>query len=226
MALRGLVKSVFDRTAAALALIVFLPLMLTIALWIKSTSPGPVLFRQMRVGRGSRPFTLLKFRSMTCTASRSAANITPRGDPRVTPVGRTLRRWYLDELPQLINVLRGDMSFVGPRPETPEFAAELRPDEQALFTVRPGLVGASTLAFMDEADLLAAAEDPVAYYRTTLLHLRAQCDLEYLARQSLGRDIGVLVRQVVAIFRENGAHGTIERPPGSSVPGQGTNASL
>jgi lipopolysaccharide/colanic/teichoic acid biosynthesis glycosyltransferase len=199
---RHLAKSAFDRTVSAIALITLAPAMLVIALCIKATSRGPVLFRQLRIGKDAHPFTLLKFRSMSCTADPTAANVTPRGDPRITPVGRVLRRWYLDELPQLLNVLRGDMSLVGPRPETPEFVAELLPHERALLAVRPGLVGAATLAFMDEPDLLAAADDPVTYYRTTLLHERARCDLEYLSRATLSSDIAVLIRQLAAIFRQ------------------------
>jgi lipopolysaccharide/colanic/teichoic acid biosynthesis glycosyltransferase len=198
----GLAKVVFDRTVSAIALIVLAPLLLTIAVLIKAASPGPVLYRQVRIGKDARPFTLLKFRSMVVAADQLAGNVTPRGDPRITPVGRVLRRWYLDEFPQLLNVLRGDMSLVGPRPETPEFVAELLPHELGLLAVRPGLVGASTLAFMDEADLLAESEDALTYYRTTLLHQRARHDLEYLARRSLGADIAVLIRQIAIIFRD------------------------
>jgi lipopolysaccharide/colanic/teichoic acid biosynthesis glycosyltransferase len=197
---RILAKTMFDRVVSAIALIVLAPLMLAIAVWIKLASPGPILFRQVRIGKDARPFTLLKYRSMTPGADRLADNVTPRDDPRITRVGRALRRWYLDELPQLMNVLRGDMSLVGPRPETPEFVAELLPHELKLLEVRPGLVGASTLAFMHEADLLAEAEDPLTYYRTTLLHERVRCDLEYLSRQSLRTDIAVLIRQAVAIL--------------------------
>jgi lipopolysaccharide/colanic/teichoic acid biosynthesis glycosyltransferase len=197
----GLAKVVFDRTVSTIALIVLAPLLLAIAVLIKAASPGPVLYRQVRIGKDARPFTLLKFRSMVVAADQLAGNVTPRGDPRITPVGRVLRRWYLDEFPQLVNVLRGDMSLVGPRPETPEFVAELLPHELGLLAVRPGLVGASTLAFMDEADLLAESEDPVTFYRTTLLHLRARHDLEYLARRSLCADIAVLIRQIATIFR-------------------------
>jgi len=197
---RILAKTMFDRVVSAIALIVLAPLMLAIAVWIKLASPGPILFRQVRIGKDARPFRLLKYRSMTPGADRLAGNVTPRDDPRVTRVGRALRRWYLDELPQLMNVLRGDMSLVGPRPETPEFVAELLPHELKLLEVRPGLVGASTLAFMHEADLLAEAEDPLTYYRTTLLHERVRCDLEYLSRQSLRTDIAVLIRQAVAIL--------------------------
>jgi lipopolysaccharide/colanic/teichoic acid biosynthesis glycosyltransferase len=197
---RILAKTMFDRVVSAIALIVLAPLMLAIAVWIKLASPGPILFRQVRIGKDARPFTLLKYRSMTPGADRLSDNVTPRDDPRITRVGRALRRWYLDELPQLMNVLRGDMSLVGPRPETPEFVAELLPHELKLLEVRPGLVGASTLAFMHEADLLAEAEDPLTYYRTTLLHERVRCDLEYLSRQSLRTDIAVLIRQAVAIL--------------------------
>jgi lipopolysaccharide/colanic/teichoic acid biosynthesis glycosyltransferase len=197
----ALAKAVFDRTVSAIALIILAPLLLVIAVSVKATSRGPVLYRQVRIGMDARPFTLLKFRSMVPGADQLAGNVTPRGDPRVTPVGRMLRRWYLDEFPQLVNVLRGDMSLVGPRPETPEFVAELLPDEVGVLDVKPGLVGASTLAFMDEADLLAESDDPLSYYRMTLLHLRARCDLEYLARRSFRADIAVLIKQIIAIVR-------------------------
>ncbi|HZC51684.1 MAG TPA: sugar transferase [Mycobacterium sp.] len=210
----ALAKEAFDRVVSGIALILLAPFMAMIAIWIKATSPGPVLYRQVRIGKDGRPFALLKFRSMVPGADRIAANITPRGDPRVTPVGRVLRRWYLDELPQLLNVVRGDMSLVGPRPETAEFAAELLPHECTLLTVRPGLVGASTLAFMNEADLLAEANDPVTYYRTTLLHERAQRDLEYLKRRSLPSDIAILFRQLSAIFRQRPSN---SKPSSSAV---------
>jgi lipopolysaccharide/colanic/teichoic acid biosynthesis glycosyltransferase len=138
---------------------------------------------------------------MVVGADRLAANVSATGDPRVTRVGRVLRKTYLDELPQLVNVLRGDMSLVGPRPETPEFVAHYTPDERRVLTVRPGLAGPSTLAFMDEADLLAAAPDPVSFYVTTVLHDRVRTDLAYLERRSIGYDVGLLVKQVLAIVR-------------------------
>jgi lipopolysaccharide/colanic/teichoic acid biosynthesis glycosyltransferase len=130
-----------------------------------------------------------------------AANVSATGDPRVTRVGAFLRKSYLDELPQLVNVLRGDMSLVGPRPETPEFVALYSPEERRVLTVRPGLAGPSTLAFMDEADLLATAPDPVAFYTTTVLHDRVRADLAYLERRSIGYDIRLLGAQVLSIVR-------------------------
>jgi lipopolysaccharide/colanic/teichoic acid biosynthesis glycosyltransferase len=134
-------------------------------------------------------------------ADRMSANVSPADDPRVTRLGRFLRRWYLDELPQLCNVLRGDMSLVGPRPETPEFVALLAPEERRVLTVRTGIAGPSTLAFMDEADTLASALDPVAYYRATMVHDRVRADLAYLNHRSLAYDVGLLVRQAAAIAR-------------------------
>jgi lipopolysaccharide/colanic/teichoic acid biosynthesis glycosyltransferase len=194
-------KRAFDVAVSAAAIVLLLPVLVVIAVAIRLDSPGPVLFRQQRVSRGGGLFRLLKFRTMVVDAERLAPNVSASGDPRVTRVGRFLRRSYLDELPQLFNVLRGDMSLVGPRPETPEFVALFTPDERRVLTVQPGLAGPSTLAFMDEDELLAAADDPVAFYRTRLLHDRVQADLTYLERGSIGYDIRLLCSQVLAILR-------------------------
>jgi lipopolysaccharide/colanic/teichoic acid biosynthesis glycosyltransferase len=155
----------------------------------------------VRVGRHGRRFEVYKFRTMVDGADRLAANVSPDGDPRVTRVGRVLRAWYLDELPQLLNVLKGDMNLVGPRPETPEYVALYTPAERRVLEVKPGLAGPSTLGFMDEADRLAGVEDPAAHYASVLVHERVRLDLEYLERRSLGYDIGLLFRQVAAILR-------------------------
>jgi lipopolysaccharide/colanic/teichoic acid biosynthesis glycosyltransferase len=194
-------KRAFDVAVAAAALVLLVPVLLVIALAVKLDSPGPVLYRQRRVSRGGRLFRLYKFRTMVADADRLAPNVSATGDPRVTRVGRLLRRTYLDELPQLLNVLLGDMSLVGPRPETPEFVALFTPEERRVLDIRPGLAGPSTLAFMDEADLLASADDPVAYYTTTVLHDRVRADLAYLERRSIGYDIRLLCSQVLAIAR-------------------------
>jgi len=193
-------KRLFDIVVSAVALLMLAPVLLAIALaeWM---SLGPVLYRQQRVTLYGERFEILKFRTMVVGADRMSANVSPTGDPRVTPLGRFLRRWYLDELPQLLNVLRGDMSLVGPRPETAEFVALLAPEERRVLTVRTGIAGPSTLAFMDEADILAAAADPVAYYETTMLHDRVRADLAYLDHCSLAYDLGLLFRQVVTILR-------------------------
>jgi lipopolysaccharide/colanic/teichoic acid biosynthesis glycosyltransferase len=194
-------KRSFDLLVAGAALVALAPVLLAVAVAVRVGSPGPALFRQVRVGLGGRPFVLLKFRTMVVGAERMAANVSAEDDPRVTRVGAFLRRWYLDELPQLVNVVRGDMSLVGPRPETPEYVALMDAAERRVLTVRGGLAGPSTLAFMDEARLLAAADDAEQYYVTTLLHSRVREDLRYLELRSWRYDMCLLVRQLVAILR-------------------------
>jgi lipopolysaccharide/colanic/teichoic acid biosynthesis glycosyltransferase len=193
-------KRLFDLVVSAVALLALAPLLLAIMLaeWL---SLGPAFYRQQRVTLYGERFEILKFRTMVVGADRMSANVSPAGDPRVTRLGRFLRRWYLDELPQLYNVLRGDMSMVGPRPETVEFVALLPPEERRVLTVRTGIAGPSTLAFMDEADILAAAPDPVAYYKTTMVHDRVRADLSYLDHCSLAYDLELLFRQVFTILR-------------------------
>ena len=190
-----------DRVVAALALVVLSPVLALIAVVVRLSSPGPVIYRQVRVGQGGAPFRILKFRTMVDGADRLAANVSPAGDPRITPAGRVLRSWYLDELPQLVNVVRGDMRLVGPRPETPEYVAMYTPEERRVLLVKPGLVGPSTLGFMDEAVQLAATGDPAGHYEAVLLHERVRLDLEYLDRRSAATDIQLLFRQVIAIVR-------------------------
>lgn len=195
-------ESVLHRSIAALALLLLAPSLLVIAVAIRLGSPGPVLFRQQRVGRDGRLFEIYKFRTMVDGAHLLAANVSPEGDPRITRVGRLLRAWYLDELPQLANVLKGDMALVGPRPETPEFVARYSPEERAVLSVRPGLAGPSTLAFMDEAEILGDTADAGHHYTTVVMHERVAADLRYLNERSLTYDLRLLCRQVVAIIRK------------------------
>lgn len=194
-------RELLDRTVALVALLVLAPVLLLVAASVRLTSPGPVIFRQVRIGRGGRPFEIYKFRTMYRSGDTGSGQVSPTGDPRVTPVGRVLRSWYVDELPQLVNVLKGDMGLVGPRPETPEFVALYTSDERRVLSVKPGLAGPSTLGFMDEAERLADGEDALELYRTQLVHERVRLDLGYLDRRSLPNDLWLLVRQVVAIAR-------------------------
>jgi lipopolysaccharide/colanic/teichoic acid biosynthesis glycosyltransferase len=194
-------RHVFDRTVAGLALLLLSPVLVVLAVLVATTSRGPVIFRQRRVGQGGRLFDIYKFRTMAHTGGTGSGQIAPAGDPRVTPVGRVLRGWYLDELPQLFNVVKGDMNLVGPRPETPEFVALYTEDERRVLSVRPGLAGPSTLGFMDEADQLAGHVDPLEHYKTVLLHERVRLDLSYLDKRSFGYDVRLLLRQVIAIAR-------------------------
>jgi lipopolysaccharide/colanic/teichoic acid biosynthesis glycosyltransferase len=194
-------KRCFDVAASSLLLVLLLPLLVAVAVIVRLDSPGPVVYRQLRLGRGGRPFKIWKFRTMHRDADRVAPNISPTDDPRITRVGHGLRRCYLDELPQLVNVLRGEMSLVGPRPETPEFVALYGPDELRLLTVRPGVMGPSTLLGMTEEDRLADADDALGYYVSTILPERVAADLDYLDHWSLTADLGLICRQVWAILR-------------------------
>lgn len=193
---RTLIKRAFDMATASVLFVAALPVMIVTALAIKLDSPGPVIYRQVRTGRAGRPFTLLKFRSMHVDAERNGAQWAQRGDARVTRVGGVIRKLRIDELPQIVNVLRGEMSFVGPRPERPEFVAKLK--EQIPFydlrhSVKPGLTGWAQVRY----SYGASVEDA----RTKL-----QFDLYYVKNHSLFLDILILFETVrVVLFRE-GAH--------------------
>ena len=192
---------VLGRIVALVALLLLSPVLVAVALLVLATSPGPVIYRQVRIGLNGAPFRIYKFRTMVAGADRLSAHVSPQGDPRVTTVGRLLRGWYLDELPQLVNVVKGDMALVGPRPETPEYVALYSPEERRVLSVRPGLAGPSTLGFMDEAGRLADVVDPAAHYRSVLLHERVRLDLGYLDKRSFGYDVRLIGRQVLAIVR-------------------------
>lgn len=161
-----------------------------IALAIKAFSPGPVWYRQRRIGRGGQPFRLYKFRTMHVGEGRSL--ITVEGDPRVTSVGRVLRRWKLDELPQLWNVLRGDMSVVGPRPEVEKFVRLYTPEQRRLLDQTPGLAGLSQLVYPHEADLLRGSPDPEEVYVRDLMPRKLAVDLEYGRRRTFCSDLRLL----------------------------------
>lgn len=151
-------KRFVDVTAAGLGLLFLSPLMAAIAIAVRATSPGPAVFAQQRLGRDGRTFRMYKFRSMVAGAERRGAHVTAGGDPRITPLGRFLRRAKLDELPQLWNVIRGEMSLVGPRPEVPEFAAMFPEQYARILGVRPGITHRATLAFRCEERILADAQ--------------------------------------------------------------------
>jgi lipopolysaccharide/colanic/teichoic acid biosynthesis glycosyltransferase len=195
-------KRAFDVCVSIVGLILLSPLFAGIAIAIRYTSPGPVLFRQLRIGLCGRPFMILKFRTMVARAPSLGPNVSPADDPRVTRIGAFLRRRYLDEIPQLLNVIRGDMSVVGPRPETPEFVALYTPRERRVLEMRPGMAGPSTLAFESEAQVLAATDDPYRHYVDHLLHERVGADLEYVDRQSFLYDLHVIVKSVLMVLKE------------------------
>ena len=193
-------KRLFDLLGAGIALLLLAPLLLLVALWIKLDSPGPVFYRQERVGRHGVPFRIHKFRTMH--AGAPGLPLTVGEDPRVTRAGALLRRTRVDELPQLIDVLRGAMSLVGPRPEVPRYVAHYPPGlrERAL-AVRPGITDPASLAFIDEAALLARAADPEREYIEVILPAKLQCAADYAQQASLATDLRVLWQTLRALLR-------------------------
>ncbi len=187
-------RRLFDIFAALPLLAFAAPLMAALALAVKLQDGGAVLFRQERIGRFGKPFTLLKFRSMT--AGRPGSAVTSSGDRRVTPLGRVLRAYKLDELPQLWNVLRGEMSLIGPRPEVPCFVDSCDPIWRAVQRVRPGITDLATLVYRDEERVLAGYDDPERGYREAVLPAKLALNLQYMERRSAARDLKLLALTV------------------------------
>ena len=195
-------KRLFDLLLAAAGLLLLSPLLLAIAVAIRLDTPGPALFRQQRVGRGGRPFRIHKFRTMVADAPARGPGLTIGDDARVTRAGRFLRAKRLDELPQLIDVLQGDMSLVGPRPELPRYVAHYPAAlRERVLAVRPGITDPSSLAYLDEAERLAAAADPEREYVEVILPAKLAAAADYADRASLATDLGVIWRTLRAIWQ-------------------------
>lgn len=208
-------KRIFDLLCCAVAAPVALPVGLGVAVLVRVTSGRPTLYRGMRMGRGGRPFHILKFRTMTATADPAPA-VTGAGDVRITTLGRWLRRTKLDELPQFVNVLRGEMSIVGPRPEDPRFAHLYRGPYSAILDIRPGITGPAAVRFRHEEELLraAGASDPDAYYAAEVLPLKLDIDLAYVTQPSLRNDLAVLYATALAVARRSSTPaGLVSRHP-------------
>lgn len=188
-----MLKRVVDSLISLAALAVLLPVLAIVAAMIKLDSPGPVFYRGLRVGWRGMPFRMLKFRTMVANADRIGPPSTAADDPRITRVGRVLRRLNLDELPQFINVLLGQMSIVGPRPEVPEVVA-LYPEQerQAVLSVRPGITDWATLWIRDEGKRLEGSADPHRTYLEEIWPEKRRLQLEYVQRQSLGTDLKII----------------------------------
>ncbi len=196
----GLVlKRGVDLALSGLMLLVSLPLMAVAAIAIKLDSGGPAFFCQARMGRGFKTFQIWKLRTMRGGSDGPVYALA--GDPRVTRVGRWLRRFKVDELPQLWNVARGEMSLVGPRPVVPELALEFRPAYDRLLEVRPGLTDPATLQYCREAELLALADDPLHHFKTVVTPDKLRISAAYLERANVWSDLGLLARTVLALFQ-------------------------
>jgi lipopolysaccharide/colanic/teichoic acid biosynthesis glycosyltransferase len=196
-------KRVFDLACAVPLTLAVLPIMTVVAILVRATSSGPALFRQQRCGKGGQPFELLKFRSMQHSEHRTGPGITRANDGRITRVGRALRKWKLDELPQLLNVLRGNLSMVGPRPDLPEYFAAAQATCRQVLHLRPGITGWATLRYRHEEQLLAKvpADQLKDFYVGVLMPRKARLDLAYGRRATFWVDLAVLLRTCKAIVR-------------------------
>jgi len=197
-------KRAMDLAISILGLLVLSPLLLVLALWVRLDSEGPVLYGGKRVGEGGRPFHMYKFRTMVMGAEKRGPAVTYRDDPRITSAGRFLRGTKLDELPQLLNVLRGEMSLVGPRPEDPSYVELYTPEQRQVLSVKPGITGPTQLEYRDEASMLHG-ESVDEEYVTRLMPEKLKLDLEYVRTRSLLLDLKVLWRTAMTLlFRGSG----------------------
>jgi lipopolysaccharide/colanic/teichoic acid biosynthesis glycosyltransferase len=193
-------KRLFDLVVAFLALLVFSPLLIAIAVWVKLDSPGPVFYRGARAGRGNKPFGIYKFRSMVMNADKIGGSSTSGEDPRVTRSGRFIRKYKIDELSQLLNVLSGDMSLVGPRPEVLSYTSKYEGEFLEILSVRPGITDWASIWNADEGGVLAGAKDPDRAYEILIQPTKLQLQLRYVRERTMWSDVKILfytVRRVL-----------------------------
>ena len=197
-------KWLFDKLASLFGLLFLSPILLVVAILIKVKMPGPVLFCQKRVGQYGKLFTVYKFRSMTVKAEASVASrdsdatsIASTEQNRITPLGEKLRRYKLDELPELWNVLKGDMSFVGPRPDVPGYADQLQGEERDILKLKPGITGPASLKYRNEEELLASVDNPAQYNDEVIFPDKVKLNLYYLKNYSFIKDIQMIVCTVL-----------------------------
>ena len=193
-------KRILDILVSLVGLICLFPLLLLAAVLIKLDSRGPIFFRQERIGMRFRPFQILKFRTMVQDSSTRGQSITVGQDPRITRVGWFLRKTKIDELPQLINVLRGEMTFVGPRPEVPQYVELFRQDYEEILKVRPGITDLASIKYSDEAALLGQSENPEEEYVTRVLPDKINLGKEYIRRSSILFDLTLMFKTFLRLF--------------------------
>lgn len=194
-----MVKRLFDILCASAGLLLLAPLFAVTAILIKRDSPGPVFFRQTRVGQFGKPFRIYKFRTMCMDAEKKGTQVSTGDDPRITRTGRFLRNYKIDELPQLINVVSGEMSLVGPRPEVPKYVAAYPEDYAQILSVRPGITDYASLAFKDENELLKAADNPERKYIEEILPIKIGYYKQYLVERSFGTDLKLIFKTILGI---------------------------
>ena len=195
-------KRLFDIVASGLGLIVLSPVFLILAIWIKCDSEGPVFYRQVRVGRWNKDFRIFKFRSMRVGADKGSLVTIGGRDPRITRSGYFIRKFKFDELPQLINVLVGDMSLVGPRPEVRHYVDYYTPEQMHVLDVRPGITDPASIKFRNENELMEKAEDPEKYYIEVIMQEKIRLYLEYVEKRSLLYDFKLILKTFWVIVSE------------------------
>jgi lipopolysaccharide/colanic/teichoic acid biosynthesis glycosyltransferase len=195
-------KRIFDFIFSLIGLILLLPILSVVALVIKNDSSGPVFYRAQRVGKGGKIFTMYKFRTMVVNADKIGGPSTPIDDPRLTKIGKMLKKFQLDELPQLINVLKGEMSLVGPRPEVPFYVAMMTEEEkQIILSVRPGMTDWASLWNFHEGDVLKGSPDPEKTYQEKIRPEKIRLQIKYARERTFLKDIGIIIKTGMRILK-------------------------
>ena len=195
--LNRIIMRLFDILASGIGIIVLSPVLLIIALRIKTGSDGPVFFKQIRVGKNGKEFEILKFRTMVVNAEKLGRQITVGADNRITKVGGFLRKYKLDELPQLFNVFKGDMSLVGPRPEVPRYVKLYTEEQRKVLSVRPGITDLASIRYRDENELLGKAENPDEFYINTIMPDKLALNMEYIKKSNVFYDIYIIIETII-----------------------------
>jgi len=199
--LQLIIKRAFDIVASFTGLLILSPVFLVVAVAIKLDSKGPVFFRQVRVGKGGKEFRIYKFRTMVVDAEERGGQITVEGDSRITRTGRFLRKYKIDELPQLINVILGDMSIVGPRPEVPKYVAMYDEDQRSILKIRPGITDLASIEYKDENSILAKSDNPEKTYVEEIMPRKIELNFEYIKNISIAYDIKLILKTIFRIIK-------------------------
>ena len=199
-------KRAFDLAVAIPAAVLLSPIFFAVAVWIKLDSRGPVFFLQERVGQFGRLFRIFKFRSMVFDAQNRGIQLTVGADRRITRSGRLLRKYKIDELPQLFNVIKGEMSLVGPRPEIPHYVKFYTEDQRLILAFKPGLTSPASIAFSNESEMLSRREDPESFYCAHMMPAKIREDLSYANRATVFSDCAMVVKTILRIFTSQKDH--------------------
>jgi len=196
-----MIKRIFDLIFSLLGLIILLPIFILVMILIKLTSKGPVFYKQVRVGKNNKDFKIFKFRTMKVDADKLGLLTVGGKDPRITKIGYYLRKYKIDELPQLINVLIGNMSFVGPRPEVRKYVDLYSEKQKEIFSVKPGITDLASIEFRNENEILAQQKDPNQYYIDVIIPKKLDININYIRQRNLLKDIGVIFKTFLIILK-------------------------